>query len=274
MTKMNEQSYWQERYDENRTGWDLGKISEPLKEYFDQLTDKSVRILIPGAGNAYEAEYLWNKGFKNVFVLDIAATPLENLKKRIPDFPKEQLIAQDFFKHKDTYDLIIEQTFFCSFPPVKMNRTKYATKMAALLSERGKLVGVFFDIPLTDDVEKRPFGGSLREYRTYFQPYFNLHVFEPCHNSMADRMDQEIFAILQKKKPVSKQSNNPLHGITLKSMLEELILHQGWEKMADACRINCFYSNPTLKSSLTFLRKHDWAREKVEKYYLRVRNKM
>ena len=270
---MNEQEYWQTRYEEDSTGWDLGKISSPLKEYIDQLTDKTIRILIPGAGNGYEAEYLWNSGFKNVFVLDIAPAPLANLKKRIPDLPEEQLIEQDFFKHKDNYDLILEQTFFCSFPPIKMNRTKYATKMVSLLKEKGKLVGVYFDFPLTDDMENRPFGGSLREYRTYFQPYFNLLVFERCHNSNADRMDKEIFAILEKKKPTVKQANNPLHGIKLKDMLEELILQEGWEKMADACRINCFYSNPTLKSSLVFLRKHEWAREKVERYYLRVLNK-
>lgn len=270
---MDEKTYWQERYNDDRIGWDLGSISSPLKAYIDQLTDKDVRILIPGAGNAYEAQYLWNNGFKNIFVLDIAKTPLENLKKRIPDFPEEQCIQQDFFKHKNKYDLIIEQTFFCSFPPIKMNRTKYATKMASLLNENGKLVGLFFDFPLSGDLEKRPFGGSLKEYRTYFQPYFETLVFEPCYNSNADRMDKELFAILKKKAPVKKQTNNPLHGITLKAMLEELILHEGWEKMADTCRINCFYSNPTLKSSLTFLRKHDWAREKVEKYYLRVRKK-
>ncbi len=270
---MNEQEFWQERYDEDKTGWDLGKISTPIKEYVDQLTDTSIRILIPGAGNAYEAEYLWNKGFKNVFILDIATTPLQNFKKRITDFPEEQLINQDFFKHKESYDLIIEQTFFCSFPPIKMNRTKYATKMASLLKENGKIAGVFFDFPLTDNIEKRPFGGSLKEYRTYFQPYFSLNVFERCHNSNADRMDKELFAILQKKKPAIKQANNPLHGVKLKDILEELILEEGWEKMANTCRINCFYSNPTLKSSLTFLRKHEWAREKVEKYYLRVRKK-
>ncbi|MFT5077722.1 VF530 family DNA-binding protein [Patiriisocius sp. Uisw_047] len=270
---MNEQEYWQNKYEEDSTGWDLGVISSPLKAYIDQLTDKNIRILIPGAGNGYEAEYLWNQGFKNVFVVDIAKSPLENLKKRIPDLPEEQLIEQDFFKHKELYDLILEQTFFCSFPPVKMNRTKYATKMTSLLQETGKLVGVWFDFPLIDDTEKRPFGGSLREYRTYFQPYFEIKVFERCHNSNADRMDKELFAIMQKKKPVVKQNNNPLHGITLKAILEELILQEGWENMANACRINSFYNNPTLKSSLTFLRKTPWAREKVEQYYLRVRNK-
>ena len=58
------ENYWTERYANNQTGWDFGYVSAPLKEYFDQLTDRSLRILIPGAGNAYEAEYLWSLGFR------------------------------------------------------------------------------------------------------------------------------------------------------------------------------------------------------------------
>jgi uncharacterized protein (DUF2132 family) len=65
------------------------------------------------------------------------------------------------------------------------------------------------------------------------------------------------------------QPNNPLHGVTLKTILEYLIEHEGWEKMADNVSINCFKSNQTMKSSLNFLRKTPWAREKVERYYLK-----
>jgi len=65
------------------------------------------------------------------------------------------------------------------------------------------------------------------------------------------------------------QPNNPLHGITLKSILEYLIEEEGWEEMSENVNINCFKSNQTLKSSLNFLRKTPWAREKVEHYYLK-----
>lgn len=66
------------------------------------------------------------------------------------------------------------------------------------------------------------------------------------------------------------QQNNPLHGITLKHMLEELLNTYCWEFMADEVPINCFKSNPTIGSSLKFLRKTPWAREKVEALYLRT----
>ncbi|MDH5647012.1 MAG: TPMT family class I SAM-dependent methyltransferase, partial [Candidatus Heimdallarchaeota archaeon] len=59
---------WNKRYADKQTGWDIGSISTPLKQYFDQLTDTSLRLLIPGAGNSYEAEYLYSKGFQNVTV--------------------------------------------------------------------------------------------------------------------------------------------------------------------------------------------------------------
>ena len=64
------------------------------------------------------------------------------------------------------------------------------------------------------------------------------------------------------------QPNNPLHGITLKTIVTELHERHGWDAMADRIPIRCFQSNPSIKSSLTFLRKTPWAREKVEKWYL------
>ena len=65
-----------------------------------------------------------------------------------------------------------------------------------------------------------------------------------------------------------KQSNNPLHGITLERMVKELHNKFGWEGLGYHIRINCFLKDPSLKSSLKFLRKTPWAREKVEKLYL------
>ena len=65
-----------------------------------------------------------------------------------------------------------------------------------------------------------------------------------------------------------EQKNDPLHGVTLEALLTELVDHYGWEALADAVDINCFKSNPSVKSSLKFLRRTLWAREKVESFYL------
>lgn len=69
------------------------------------------------------------------------------------------------------------------------------------------------------------------------------------------------------------QENNPLHGITLEQILIELEAHYGWEYMGTIIKIRCFTDNPSLKSSLKFLRRTPWAREKVERMYLNMLKK-
>ena len=66
-----------------------------------------------------------------------------------------------------------------------------------------------------------------------------------------------------------EQPNNPLHGITLKAILEDLLSRYSWKELHDKIAINCFLSNPSVKSSLTFLRKTEWARKKVESLYIK-----
>jgi len=68
-----------------------------------------------------------------------------------------------------------------------------------------------------------------------------------------------------------RQSTDPLHGITLEMMLNELAEHYGWDEMGRIIRIRCFNSDPGIKSSLKFLRKTPWARKKVEDLYLRYK---
>ena len=191
--ELNEE-YWDNRYKTNEIGWDLGQVSPPLKAYFDQLTNKEIKILIPGGGNSYEAEYLHEKGFKNVYVVDVSKTALNNIQNRIPDYPKSHLIHDNFFNLDLTFDLIIEQTFFCALNPSL--RPAYAVKTHELLSENGKLVGLLFKIPLNDS--HPPFGGSKEEYLNYFQPYFQINTMEESYNSIEARSGKELFMILQK----------------------------------------------------------------------------
>ncbi|WP_299064551.1 methyltransferase domain-containing protein [uncultured Polaribacter sp.] len=181
--------FWENKYKTNKIGWDLGEVSPPLKAYFDQLKNKDTKILIPGGGNSYEAEYLFKNGFKNVFVVDISKIPLENLKKRVPSFPENQLIHANFFDLHVSFDLVIEQTFFCAINPDL--RPKYASKINELLNNNGKLVGLLFDAKLNED--HPPFGGNKAEYLEYFQPYFKNIQMESCYNSFHNRKGIELF---------------------------------------------------------------------------------
>lgn len=188
-------NYWTERYLKDDTGWDAKKITTPLKEYVDQLSDNGISILIPGAGNAHELDYLLEKGFKNVYVIDLSEEPLKNIQNRFPDLPASHLIHGDFFEHKGQYDLIIEQTFFCAINP--QLRANHAKHMSELLKPKGKLVGVLFNDVLNTD--KPPFGGNKQEYIPYFEPYFEFKTFEPCYNSIEPRAGRELFINFVKK---------------------------------------------------------------------------
>lgn len=187
--------FWNSKYVTSKTGWDVGKITTPLKEYFDQLNNKKLKILIPGCGNAYEAEYLFKNDFAFTFILDYSKYALSNFINRVDEFPKKQLLYNDFFDIQGKYDLIIEQTFFCAID--KSKRRDYFLKMHDLLKPGGKLVGLLFNDSLNDS--HPPFGGSKNEYKEYFDPYFNIKVFDLAYNSIQSRKGRELFMILVKK---------------------------------------------------------------------------
>ena len=186
-------NYWEERYQKGETGWDAGKITTPIKEYIDQLTNKNLKILIPGAGNGYEFDYLIEKGFQNVYVIDIAETPLENIKKRKPEFASHLLHA-DFFTLETTFDLILEQTFFCALNPNL--RSQYLDKMVELLSQNGTLAGLLFASHFKKDGP--PFGGDIEEYKTLFGKKLYILSIDMCYNSIVPRQGNELFFICKK----------------------------------------------------------------------------
>lgn len=185
---------WNQRYLDSNTGWDVGYITTPIKEYIDQIQNKEIKVLVPGSGNGYEAEYLYKLGFKNIFVLDYANQALENFKNRVNTFPKSNIYEINFFDLHQKFDLIIEQTFFCA---LDINlRTHYVNKMSELLNDNGKLVGVLFDDKF--DNEGPPYGANFEEYKKLFKERFVLKTFEKCYNSIPPRSSNEFFLIAKK----------------------------------------------------------------------------
>jgi SAM-dependent methyltransferase len=186
--------YWDNRYLNNETGWDMKQVSPPLKGYIDSLQNKELRILIPGCGNAYEAEYLLEKGFKNVTLIDLSKVVTDKLKENYKDKPI-RIVNENFFNHSGKYDLILEQTFFCALNPSL--RKKYVEKCYELLTARGRIAGVFFNKSFTDT--EPPYVTSDSQYRKLFQPAFTFLKFENCNNSIAPRMGYELFFEFQMK---------------------------------------------------------------------------
>ena len=187
--------YWNSLYSSKNTGWDIGYVSTPIKEYFDQLEDKNIRILIPGAGKAWEAEYIFKLGFKNVFVLDFSEEAILEFKNRCPWFPENQIICEDFFNHDKVYDIIVEQTFFSSLLPDV--RQLYVYQVATILKNGGRYIGLLFNHEFS--FNGPPFGGTPIEYQKLFNSFFNFIVFETAYNSIHPRKGREIFILLEKK---------------------------------------------------------------------------
>lgn len=182
--------FWNERWLTNETQWDIGYPSPAIVEFVNSIPDKSMRILIPGCGNAYEAEYLHNKGFTNVFVVDYAAEALRRFAKRVPAFPKQHLIESDFFALQNVkFDLVIEQTFFCAIDPSL--REKYADKMKEIISNNRVLAGLLFTETPNDGGP--PFNGSVEEYEQLFGSRFTLRKLERCTHSIKPREGREVW---------------------------------------------------------------------------------
>ena len=185
---------WEALWQVGNTGWDMGSVSPPLKEFMDQESNKNLRILIPGCGNAYEAEYLVNAGFRNVHIVELSPSAVDSFLSRFPNFPKEQIHIQDFFTHKGQYDLVIEQTFFCAIEPSQ--REAYVNQMSGLIIPGGRIMGVLFNFPLDDGP---PYGGDVNEYRDRFGNEFDIDILEPCRNSIPPRQGRELFFLATKK---------------------------------------------------------------------------
>jgi SAM-dependent methyltransferase len=206
-------AYWEAQYKDKTTGWDLGEVSPPIRAYADTITDKNSHILIPGCGNSYEAEYLLERGFTNITVIDIAPTPVTVLKEKFKNNPNIQIVLGDFFEHHGQYGLIIEQTFFCALPPIM--RQKYVWKMHQLLAEEGILAGLLFNRTFESGP---PFGGSKKEYEKLFAAAFDFIKMEISKKSIAPRANSELFIELKKNRQVVNLYD--LEDITCKDAME------------------------------------------------------
>lgn len=187
--------YWEERWQQANIPWDIGGVSPPLRRYLDEHTTPDTAILIPGAGNAYEAVYLHQKGYRRVWVCDWAPSAFQWLREQAPDFPENRLLIGDFFKLDVQVDLILEQTFFCAID--RELRERYAQKAGELLLPEGRLAGLLFarEFPFPGP----PFGGDEATYRAVFEPWFNILQMAPSPYSIAPRLGNELMVVMRKR---------------------------------------------------------------------------
>lgn len=193
MTKL-DQKFWDDRWKNQQTGWDIGDVSPAIADYIELIPDKQAKILIPGCGNAYEARHLIDKGFQDITLVDISPIATSILKEEFDIYPQVSVYNLDFFRLDGRYDYIIEQTFFCALDPDL--REAYAQKMSALLSEGGLLFGLMFDTRFENSGP--PYGGEASEYLQLFEPFFSEVSITKTDRSIAPRQGTEVFIELKK----------------------------------------------------------------------------
>ena len=188
--------YWEQRYVDKNTGWDVGDVVPQWKTFFKDFieSDKGKRILVPGAGLGHEVEYLHRSGFLDVHILDWSKSAIDSFQQRLPSFPSSHCHVGDFFQHKGQYDVIVEQTFFCAIDPTL--REQYAKAIDNLLGEKGQWAAMLFNTQF--DGDGPPFGGSIDEYIDLFQGIFKELVIDEEPASLDPRRGREVFVIGRK----------------------------------------------------------------------------
>ena len=188
---------WQDHYDSNDLGWDLGQVAPPFVELWEKGKLSLGKVLLQGCGRGHEVIFLAENGFEvtGIDFSEGAVTYLGNaLKKRNL---KGRVLHQDLFSLDDThdgvYDLVIEQTFFCAISP--RQRQDYVLKVSRMLKPGGMLVGLFYH---TDKQGGPPYNTTREDIETHFSENFEIQELDKTSLSSEQRKGKEWLGILKK----------------------------------------------------------------------------
>ena len=227
MIVLNE-NFWTNRYQKNETGWDLGDISTPLKNYFDQLTNKEIAILIPGAGNAHEAEYLFKKGFTNITIIDISPEPLKNIKERM--YINRLKRAYILYNHFVEGNKILCSPEFGSRENLK--KYKYDEPIVWLINQEQNRKKIENELVFENfkNIKQKPicymFHSILDinmlayyKYMFHFPENFGLRLINCFKETILEPKDQVLLSILKEK--IEEEKLIPLKTVAIKLKVKE-----------------------------------------------------
>jgi methyl halide transferase len=192
------QEDWQRHYDEGDLGWDLGQVAPPFIRLFESKSILPGKTLVPGCGRGHEVIYLAENGFE-VTAVDYSLGAVNHLKSTVQERKlKCEVLHMNFFEldvvHNETYDLLIEQTFFCAISPEQ--RSSYVATVARALKQGGMLAGLFYH---TEEEGGPPFNTTREDILKYFSDSFEIRQLSKAENSAEQRKNKEWLAILVKK---------------------------------------------------------------------------
>ena len=188
-------SFWNSKYKEQDTGWDLGETT-PFFEHYINFIDKSKIICFPGAGYGHDPIFYAENGYK-VYAIEYAQTAaMHMIKKNINNL---HVLNSDFFQidksYNNFFDIVIEYTFYCAFDPKLRN--KYFDKIYNILRPGGEIIGLFLPIN-KDDLSGPPFKISLNEIKNFIKNKFVIKDKYFTEHSIDKRKGNELFLRLQK----------------------------------------------------------------------------
>lgn len=197
-------SFWELRYQERDTGWDLGAPTPPIVEFFQsaRAPKPPARILVPGSGRGHDALFLAKLGF-DVTAVDFAKQALDSLRRRrrnlwIPAAKCRTLRADILHlpaKCHASFDIVVEHTCFCAIDP-KL-RDLYVSMARDVLVPGGLLLGLFY--PFREGTQGPPFPVTELEIQMRFSVSFDLEFIETPASSVERRRGEERLILMRRK---------------------------------------------------------------------------
>ncbi|MCT7951544.1 TPMT family class I SAM-dependent methyltransferase [Ancylothrix sp. C2] len=192
-------SFWQQRYEEKRTGWDLGQPAPPFVSFLDSADSiPPGRVAVLGCGRGYDALLFATKQFQ-VIGFDFAPAAISEAQKLAAEKNVSvEFLQRDIFELEPaflgSFDYVVEHTCFCAIPPSK--RADYVQLVKSLLRPSGELIALFFTHSRQGGP---PFGVSPAEIKSYFAKDFELISLQPVTNSIPARQDEEHFGRFRRR---------------------------------------------------------------------------
>ncbi|MCS6814095.1 MAG: TPMT family class I SAM-dependent methyltransferase [Cyanobacteria bacterium] len=191
--------YWEQRYQEGTTHWDLGEAAPPLREWL--LTNPELPrgpTIVLGSGRGYDAVLFAQHGF-DVVAVDFAPSAIAATQAlAAANQVSVQLLQRNIFdlvpEFTSCFDYVVEHTCFCAIDPSQ--RHQYVDLVRSLLRAGGYLLGLFFT---HDRPGGPPFGSTPEELRQYFTPSFEILSLDPAHNSVPSRQGEEHLGWFRKR---------------------------------------------------------------------------
>jgi methyl halide transferase len=192
------QEDWQRHYDEDDLGWDLGQVSPPFVNLFESKTIFPGKTLVPGCGRGHEVIFFAENGFE-VTAVDFSLGAINHLQSTVQERKlKCEILHMNFFEmdagYNGTFDMLIEQTFFCAISPEQ--RTSYVSTVARALKQGGMLAGLFYH---TGEEGGPPFNTTREDIVKHFSDLFEIRQLTKAEDSAEKRKNKEWLVILIKK---------------------------------------------------------------------------